>query len=106
MKTLVALSALAIANLIGASVITGVKAQTANTTSAFDLKDISCRELMLSDSENRELMMSLFHGFMNGRKNETQLDPNQLAKATDDIQNYCVDNPKAALLEVFEKYRQ
>ena len=106
MKTLVSLSALAIANFMGVIVITDVNAQTANNTSTFDMKDISCKELMLSSSENRELIMSLFHGFINGKKNETRLDPNQLAKVTDDIQNYCVDNPQAALLEVFEKYRK
>jgi hypothetical protein len=105
MKNLFTLSALVAATVLSAGLAVSVKAESNANTSLFDMKTVSCKELMLAGSDDRDLMMSLFHGFMNGRKNETQLDPNQLSKVTDEIQNYCVNNPNTNLLEVFEKYR-
>ena len=70
-----------------------------------NMATVTCRELLLAGSENRALMMSLFHGFFNGKKNETVLDTDKLAKITDEIENSCADNPKKTLISVFEQYR-
>ncbi|MGA1622886.1 MAG: HdeA/HdeB family chaperone [Synechocystis sp.] len=106
MKKRFVLSALAIANLMSVSAVAEANAETTKDAEMFDMKAVSCRELMLAGTDNRGLMMSLFHGFISGQKNETTFNPDTLATVTDDIQNYCIDNPNAELLDVFKKYRQ
>lgn len=101
------LSALVWVTVVGQHLPMNVSAQTPTPSNAptFDMKAVTCKELMLSNSENQELMMSLFQGFFNGQKNETLLNINQLAKVTDEIKNYCLENPNQTLMSAFEKYR-
>lgn len=99
------LSVLVGVTIVGQSFAMNVKAQTPSNTSTFDMKDVTCRDLMLSNSENQELMISLFQGFFSGQENETLLDIAELAKVTDEVKNYCLDNPNKTLMSGFEKYR-
>jgi hypothetical protein len=101
-----ALSALVLVTVVGQSLALTAKAEAQSNASMFNMETVTCKELMLAGSENRALMMSLFHGFFNGKKNETLLDTERLAKITDEIENYCADNPQKTLMSVFEKYRR
>jgi acid stress chaperone HdeB len=91
--------------VFGQSLALTAKAETQSNVSTFNMETVTCKELMLAGSDDRELMMSLFHGFFNGKKNETLIDADRLAKITDEIENYCADNPKKTLISVFEEYR-
>ncbi len=73
--------------------------------SKIELKSINCRELLLMNGEDVGLTMIFFHGYMSGKNNDVSFDPNAFAKATDQVRNYCIDNPQESLMSVFEKYR-
>lgn len=99
------LSALVLVTVVGQSLALTAKAETQSNALMFNMETVTCKELMLAGSDNRELMMSLFHGFFSGKKNETLLDTERLAKITDEIEDYCAENPKKTLMSVFEEYR-
>lgn len=99
------LSALVWVTVVGQSLAMNVLAQTSSNAPTFDMNAVTCKDLMLSNSENQELMMSLFQGFFSGQKNETLLDIDQLAKVTDEVKNYCLENPNETLISAFQKYR-
>lgn len=105
MRVQFALPALILVTIVGQSLAPIAKAQTRSNASMFNMEAVTCRELMLAGSDNRALMMSLFHGFFNGKKNETTIDADRLAKITDEIENTCVDNPKRTVMSVFQEYR-
>lgn len=99
------LPTLALVAIVGQTATMTANGQTQSNASMFNLGTVTCKDLMLSESEDKRLTISLFHGFFNGRKNETRIDANQLAQVTDEIENYCVDNPKSTLMSAFQKYR-
>ncbi|MGK7931544.1 MAG: HdeA/HdeB family chaperone [Microcystaceae cyanobacterium] len=99
------LSALVWVTVMGQSLAMTAQAQSSSNVSTFDMKAITCKDLMLSNSENQELMMSLFQGFFSGRSNETLLDIEELATVTDQVRNYCLNNPNKTLMSAFEQYR-
>lgn len=100
-----ALSALVLVTIIGQSLALTAKAESKSNGAMFNMETFTCKDLMLASSDDRQLMMSLFHGFFNGKNNETLLNVDQLAKITDQIENYCADNPKKPLMSVFKEYR-
>ncbi|MEG3439353.1 HdeA/HdeB family chaperone [Pannus brasiliensis CCIBt3594] len=105
MRIQFALPALILVTIASQSLAPIAKAETRSNPSMFNMEAVTCRELLLASSENRALMMSLFHGFFNGKKNETMFDVDRLAQLTDQIENVCADNPKRTLISVFQEYR-
>ncbi|KST69307.1 HdeA/HdeB family chaperone [Mastigocoleus testarum] len=77
----------------------------ANEDDSVDLKALTCRQLLLTDGEERSNLMIFMHGFMSGKKNNLTIDAPALTKVTDKIVNSCIDSPNSKLLGVFEKNR-
>lgn len=77
----------------------------ANEDDSVDLKALTCRQLLLTDGEERANLMIFMHGFMSGKKNNMIIDAPALTKVTDKIVNSCIDSPNSKLLGVFEKNR-
>jgi hypothetical protein len=69
-----------------------------------DLTKLKCRDLLQMDGEDRQLTLVFYHGLMSGKNNQMIVDRSGLAKATDNVINYCIDHPQDTLLSVFEKY--
>ena len=42
---------------------------------------------------------------MSRKNNDASFDPIAFAKATDNVRDYCIDNPQESVISVFEKYR-
>jgi hypothetical protein len=95
------ISVLALATICGQSVVIANKAEAQST---FNLETLTCKELMLSDSDDRNMIMSLFHGFFQGKNNQTVMDTAKAAKITDEILNKCADNSQTTVMSVFEEY--
>ena len=77
----------------------------ANEDDSVDLKALTCRQLLLTDGEERSNLIIFMHGFMSGKKNNMIIDAPALTKVTDKIVNSCIDSPNSKLLGVFEKNR-
>ena len=87
----------------------GVLSATAQAQSSdedvFDLKTMTCRDMLRTDGEERGYLMILMHGYINGQNGDTIINAPLLAEATDNIVNSCIDNPDEQLFSVFEEYR-
>lgn len=71
-----------------------------------DLKTQDCRTLLRMSGSERDFTIIYYHGFMSGRKNDTVFNGPELAEITDQIIDYCIDNPNDALLKVFQAKRK
>ncbi len=69
-----------------------------------DLNDLFCKDIMRLSGSDRDIAMAALHGFMLGKKGTTTYNPEQLAKATDQFIEYCLDNPAAKVLDVCSKF--
>lgn len=71
-----------------------------------DLKTQDCRTLLRMSGSERDFTLVFYHGFMSGKKNDTNFNGPELAKITDQIIDHCIDNPNDGLLKVFETMRK
>ena len=71
----------------------------------FDLKDVTCRDLLKTYGEDQEDLLILMHGYVGGQMDDSIIDGPVLAEATDNIVDACIDDPDSQLLSVFETYR-
>ena len=71
-----------------------------------DLQTMTCREILKSEGEDRANTLIFMHGYINGTKGETTVNPPILADVTNQILDTCIDNPDRELLSVFEDNRQ
>ena len=69
-----------------------------------DLNDLFCKDIMRLSGSDRDIAMAALHGFMLGKKGTTTYNPEQLAEATDQFIEYCLDNPTAKVLDAFSKF--
>jgi len=70
------------------------------------IDQLDCLTLLRLGGDERAYTLLYFHGFVSGRKNQTRLEVQEMAMATDQVVEHCIDNPKENLLPVFEKYRK
>jgi hypothetical protein len=69
---------------------------------ADDSKDFStftCKELMRSSGEARDISVAFAHGYWLGKKGTTVYIPSKLGEATDELFDTCLDNPNANALK-------
>ena len=71
-----------------------------------DLKTQDCRTLLRMSGDERDFTLIFYHGFMSGMKNDTIFNGPELAEATDQIIDHCIDNPNDGLLKVFQAKRK
>ena len=70
-----------------------------------DMASVTCRDLLLTDGDDREQALTFFHGYINGKKGVTTIDSQALSAATDQILETCIDNPSKLVLSAFEEHR-
>ena len=71
----------------------------------FDLKTVTCRDMLKTEGEEQSYLLILLHGYISGQNSDTIIDGPVLTVATDNIMDACIDNPESPLLSVFETYR-
>jgi hypothetical protein len=57
------------------------------------------------DGDDQDSTILFFHGLMTAKNNESVILVDKLGEATDNVVNYCIDNPNDTLLNTFIKYR-
>lgn len=78
----------------------------AQATKNRSIGDYSCKEIMSEDGFNRNAAIALLHGFLMGKSNAPLVDTETLRKATSDLIDQCLDNPKSKAIEVLAKIRK
>jgi hypothetical protein len=68
-----------------------------------DLKDFSCKDVMVLSGVDRDISIAFVHGYVLGKNNTTQYAIDKLAKITDAFLDYCLDHPTEKALASFEK---
>jgi len=93
------LAAVATAALAALSAAADADDETVN------IEQISCREMLKMEGEERDLTLIFMHGFVSGEKAAPELDETELSDATETILDTCIDNPGDSVLSVFHKVR-
>jgi hypothetical protein len=70
-----------------------------------DLNTLDCRTFLKLDSDHRNDVLMFYHGYISGQKNETVVNVDKLAQATDKVMDYCIDKPADTLLKSFMSSR-
>ncbi len=86
-----------------------VRTQTEEAAESEDVAEVSamtCRELLKSSGDNRTNSLIFMHGYISGKKGETQIDAPALANVTNRALDTCIDNPDKSVLSVLEEVRQ
>lgn len=73
--------------------------------SMVDLATITCRDLMTMSGEDEEDTFIFLHGFISGRNNALIVNAPALTRVTDQVRDYCIDNPETTALDAFHEFR-
>lgn len=67
-----------------------------------DIDGITCRYLLTAGGDERDLLLSFFHGYFAGKAGPDAVhDVGKMADRTDAVVEWCVDNPGATLVRAF-----
>lgn len=69
------------------------------------LNDLECRTLLRLGGEERDFTLLYLHGFVSGRTQQLLLPVKDLAEATDQLIERCIDKPNDKALAVLEQLR-
>lgn len=70
-----------------------------------DIQTIDCRTMLKMDNEEQEFTLIYFHGFKSGKDGEMVFNGPKFRDATDQIMDYCIDNPADSLIKAFQEKR-
>jgi hypothetical protein len=73
--------------------------------SVVDLETISCRDLLKLNDEDKRSTIIFFHGYMSGKQSDLTADVDVLGEISNQVIDYCIDNPDDTLMSVFNRYR-
>jgi len=71
----------------------------ADTDDSKDFSTYTCKELMRSSGEARDISIAFAHGYWLGKKGTTVYKPSKLGEATDELFDTCLENPNANALK-------
>ena len=70
-----------------------------------DIQTIDCRTMLKMDNEEQEFTLIYFHGFKSGKDGEMVFNGPKFRAATNEIMDYCIDNPAESLIKAFQEKR-
>lgn len=71
------------------------------STSTKKLGGYTCKEIMRLSGEDRDIAVTLAHGYVMGKQGTTMFDTDAMAKTTDIFIDYCLDHPTEKALGAF-----
>ena len=95
--------------LVGSLSITGMawaqspKNDEKTTGKPIDLNSFVCKDLMRASGDERDISLALLHGYFLGKKGLTTYNTEKLREISDQLIEYCLDNPTSKLLEAMGK---
>ena len=88
---------------VGTLLLGGVNAYAEEGQKPTDLKSYACKDIMRLSGTDRDIALALAHGYVLGKKNQTQFVTEELAGISDMFVEHCLDNPAENALQAFEK---
>ena len=88
---------------IGTLFLGGGNAYAEEAPKPTDLKSYACKDIMRLSGTERDISLALAHGYVLGKKNQTQFVTEELAAISDNFVEYCLDHPTENALQAFEK---
>ena len=85
--------------------LTAVGASAEEPEPEIDIQTIDCRTMLKMDNDEQELTLIYFHGFKSGQDGDMMFDGPVLREATNEIMDWCIDNPAESLMKAFEEKR-
>ena len=86
-------------------VVYGQNESKQENASMINAGTLACRALLKQNDSDQEATLAYYHGFMSGKNNELTVDVVKLGDISDQVIDYCIDNPNDPLLKIFERYR-
>ena len=68
-----------------------------------DMTAYLCKDVMRMSDKERDVTLSVLHGYRLGQKGATSFVSDDLAKLSDEFVEYCLDNPHEKAMASFEK---
>lgn len=69
---------------------------------SLDIEGMTCRYLLTAGGDERDLLLSFFHGYMAGKAgDDAEHNVETMADTTDKVIEYCVDAPSQPLVKAF-----
>lgn len=68
-----------------------------------NLAEYTCKDVMLFSGRDRDVAISVLHGFVLGKSGKTTFNTETMSAGTDRFMDYCLDNPGKKALESMEK---
>lgn len=73
---------------------------------SLDIEGMTCRYLLVAGGDERDLLLSFFHGYMAGKAGPNAIhDVERMARHTDEVIGWCVGNPAETLVRAFTEVR-
>ena len=72
-----------------------------NKSNVVDLKDYTCRDILLADGNNRELSIMFLQGFFLGKSGDSKFNEARLGELTDNFLDACLGSPDASAIDTF-----
>jgi HdeA/HdeB family len=101
MKSLLAIAVLGTAALS----LAGIGASAQEPEPEIDIQTIDCRTMLKMDNDEQEFTLIYFHGFKSGQSGEMMFNGPVLREATNEIMDWCIDNPSETLMKAFQEKR-
>jgi hypothetical protein len=96
----------ALAAVIAAATIIGMPAlAVAQSSSARNVDQYTCKDVMQASDDGRTTAIAFLHGFLLGKSGSSSFDLDVMAKQTDSFTDYCLDNPKEKAITAMMKFK-
>ena len=68
-----------------------------------NLASYTCKDIMLFSGKDRDIAISVLHGYVLGKSGITTFNSDAMSSGSDKFMDYCLDNPTKSALESMEK---
>ena len=69
-----------------------------------ELNKLTCKQMMAGNDLERDVLLSFYHGYMEGKKQVEIVDIAEASAISDKVREYCLSNPTNTVMETFVKF--
>jgi HdeA/HdeB family len=77
----------------------------AQDSSARNVDQYTCKDIMREGDDSRTSDIAFLHGFLLGKSGSSAFDPDAMAKQTDSFIDYCLDHPNEKAMTAMIKFK-
>jgi acid stress chaperone HdeB len=89
--------------LLTATLVAGLMAtSTLRAQVTLDVAKLSCQQFATASVANPDRIAIWLNGYYHGKRGDTLIDTERLTEDTKKVQQYCINNPDALLMQAVE----